>query len=225
MPGQTLQTSVRENLRIHGSTLIHADAWRQEKRKKSLAKFRKEPGGAALMTAEPARRERVNGNPNIKKSTMPKKAPINPEQQMADLTRLLRETQEKQKVSAQIRKWDLPADKTKVYRLLEKLAALNVAEDYKATLLHLVSACGDAGARLPLIRKTMPDQVALDDARKEIGTGKFNFVDAGKTIEKEGAGHLQEKTDGNSITIFITEAGKEAFEKLKAESAESPQQT
>ncbi len=143
---------------------------------------------------------------------MAKRILINLDQQEAELKRTLKEIEKKKKEAAGILKRDLPAAKAAVYEHLEKLAALGVAEDSKATLLHVANARGEKGVRLPILRKVLLDQVQMDEARKELGSAPYNVVEDGETVEKAGKGYLREQIDGNSTTIFITEKGKAALQ-------------
>lgn len=147
---------------------------------------------------------------------MARKNLINLDQQEAELKRILKDIEKKKKEADGILKRDLPAAKTAVYEYLEKLALLGVAEDCKATLLHVAYTRGDKGVRLPILRKVIVDQVQMDDARKELGSAPYNAIEDGETVEKVGKGFLREQIDGNSTTIFITEKGKAALQPAEA---------
>jgi hypothetical protein len=142
---------------------------------------------------------------------MAKKNAVNLAQHRANLKRALKELEEKEKIVSKVLKHDLPVAKTTVYGHMETLASQSVAEDYQATLLHVAYTCGEKGVRLPILRKVLLDQVDLDDARKELGSLPYKVADGENTIELNGKGYLTEKTDGNSVVIHITEAGKAAF--------------
>jgi hypothetical protein len=146
---------------------------------------------------------------------MAKRTAINLDRQLAALKREQSEIEEKQKTTSGITKTELPAAKAVVFEHLAKLADLGVAENYNATLLQIAALRADEGARLPLLRKVLTDQVSLDDARHELGSEKYNVIEDSKSVEKTGAGFLREKTEGNTVTIYITPVGKDAFEKAK----------
>lgn len=146
---------------------------------------------------------------------MAKKSTINLDRKLAELKREQSEIEEKQKITSGIIKIELPAAKAVVFEHLANLADLGVAENYNTTLLHIAALRGEEGARLPLVRKVLTDQVSLDDARHEYGSEKYYVVEDGKTIEKTGAGYLRERTEGNANTIYITPTGKDAFEAAK----------
>jgi hypothetical protein len=141
---------------------------------------------------------------------------VNLDLEEAKLKRILKDIEKKKKEADGILKRDLPAAKATVYGYLEKLASLGVAEDCKATILHVAHTCGEKGVRLPILRKLALDQVSLDNARNELGSEPYDVIEDGTTIKKTGVGYLVEKNDGNSIVVFITEAGNTAFESTQA---------
>lgn len=147
---------------------------------------------------------------------MAKTSKITLDRQLAELKRAQLVIEEKQKITSGIIKIELPSAKAKVYEYLDTLATVGVAEDITATLFHIANVRAEKGIRLPVLRKLGFDQVALDDARKELRIGKYIAIENGKSVEKTGAGYIEEKDGDSSIIITITEAGKAAFEAANA---------
>jgi len=148
-----------------------------------------------------------------------KRKVIDLNQSEKDARAFLQEIEQKKKAASEILYDQLPQAKTVVLDCIIKLDQLSVAEDYTATLHHLTAARGEEGTRLPYIRKVLPDQIKLDDARRALGSRAYQVDEGDQKVEKQGRGWIEERADGNTVVVYITEAGKAALNQETAKAA------